>query len=509
MNDSFSILLASAIESLPDVRYTQKSALDTQIHNMGLTDPKNAVEASTEGLDHVGKIYDKFMDGQTPFADSTHTAMFTRLADSFVDAFKTARAEVRDTAKVVDLMTNEVARRVQNLMSEDPRTVHLIKNPKGETKLNTVRWDRLNDIDERKLVNVLHQDHGLPTDRIDRSSMVLVLNHLPFANAAMERPVSRIDIPEERADAILARLKKALKGVVSERSIRTVVAGVFNMTENSCYRIMNNLRRYAEDPYSVNINDLLDNVYVYQKVLPLMTEDLLDLAPSTYDVVRDHIQILADYVHGAAYICSYYRNDVWKDAIEVPGRLINTDLWNSYKEKGGTVLHLVQYNNRYFEEDEKLPPAGVSLNHAVETIGEVERSAEKAAGVTLDELNSIRRKMVRDSFLAVAVEALRSFEKSKKLSPSFSNRDFLSFAQSCYDNTDHAPLENACYQVIIKSRYLGTATEQLYNNYSAEITNMASKARNLSKTDCELLEAKVMTDMMVNFMLDHDILTVD
>ena len=469
MNDSFSILLASSIEDMPSVRYTRKSALDTQIHNMTLTDPKDSVETSTEGLDHAGEIYDKFMDGQTPFADSAKTAMFSRLSDSFAQGFKEARAHVRDAAKVVDLMTDEISRRANAIYSEDPRTVHLVKNPKGETKLDQVRWDRLDEIDERKLVAVLHSKHNLSDSSINRGTLSLVLNDLPFANIARQQDVAPIQIPVERADAMLGKLKAALKGVVSERSIRMVIAEVFNMSETSCNAILNNLRRYAEDPYTVDINDLLNNVYVYKKVLPLMTEDLLDLAPSTYETAKSHIQILADYTYAAAYVCSYYRNDVWKDAIEVPGRLINTDVWNAYKEKGGTVLHLVQHNNHYYPDNAKLPPQGVLLNHAVETIGHVERAMEQAVGVTLDELNAIRRKVVRDCFITVGVEALNSLAKKNRLSKAFGQQDLPSFAAACYDSNLDAPLENACYQLLITSQYLGTATETLYSNYSREL----------------------------------------
>jgi len=509
MNDSFVFLLSTCLDSLPPVRYTPASALDTQIHNMGLTDPKSAVETSTEGLEYAGKIYDKFMNGETPFAKSVQTEAFTRLADSFAVGFKQARDQVRDAAKVVDLMTAEISRRANAVFSEDPRTVHLVKNPQGETKLDQVRWDKFDTIDERKLVGVMHSRFNIsPEHDIDRSTLSLVLNDIPFANSTNRHNVGRIDIPEERADAILHRLKAALKNDVSERSIRTIIAELFTMTEGSCNTIVNNLNRYASDPYSVDINELINQVYTYQKVLPLMTPDLMDLAPSTYEQIKERIQILADYTYAAAYICSYYRNDVWKDAIEVPGRLINTDNWSAYKAKGGTVLHLVQHNNYHYPENEKLPPQGVTLRHAVETIGEVERAIQQQTGVALDELNRIQKRVVRDCFILVGKEALESFAKSKRLAPSMVGQNFESFARACYDNSIDVPLENACYKLVMTSQYQGTATEALYEKYSGALTDLASKARNLSKEDCDLIEAGVVADLLVNTMIDRGIIVV-
>ena len=134
---------------------------------------------------------------------------------------------------------------------------------------------------------------------------------------------------------------------------------------------------------------------------------------------------------------------------------------------------------------------------------------EQAVGVTLDELNVIRRKVVRDCFITVGVEALSSLAKKNRLSKAFGQRDLPSFAAACYDSNLDAPLENACYQLLITSQYLGTATETLYSNYSRELANMASKARTLTKEDCELLEAKVMTDILVNALIDNGIVTVD
>lgn len=512
-NDAVELLLINNLgtDETPNIAFTDSTGLDADVHTLTMADPlpKNA-ELNAESIHSIMNNYDSLKEGTHVLSRSVSTESFQNVSNALGTKISNITKTMRNVKSCVDSIVNETKRNVDLTMSLDPVLIQFVDKPFTDVTLPQSRWGYLDKVNERVLVDQINAKHHLNEEHISKIGIDYMLNDLPQSNRYNHVDLYEVGIPEEKAEKIANKVFLALNKKVSQKRIRRVLATTFALNDYQCSSFISKLRSMEKDFHkAITINAAMEDISDYLAVLPLLTEEFTGLAASSYAELDKHIQILAEYTKAYAYMCSYYRNDVWKDAILLPGRIVNSDNWKDFTEKGGDMLTILRHYVAYYHKNDKvLPRNGVTMDEVLRQKDVLQKEFAQKSVEAHENIAKRRAAILRDQFANAATNWMERNRKhfSKEFPAHVNLKDY---ALNIYDYQPNQPLETAAYNIILNTCYMNNPVNRLYKTMTNMYVKHAASTEGFSTEDMHMIDANVMSRMIIDMLFDYDIIKVD
>lgn len=479
-------------------------------NNNSMRETLLAAIATTEFDDVVGTYdipamlasYETLLNDKT--YDDRQLRIFSNVADAFAQKINAGITSLRDVKQSVVELNDLIIDRLDSNMLRDPALAEAF-NLSGEVPMEAIAWNKLSNINTRSIILKLHDSINRSVDdKITGSTIEILLEKIPHANYTNEIVLEKVALPKETITAIATTLHNAMSDVPS-KTIAAALSNLLVLDAGKCRAAINILRNFGRGVDTTSVNRLLDLANVYSRMLPLLTDKVLDVSAKTRAEIIKHIGVIQQITDMTIYICTHYRTTVWRDAVLVKGPYYNPDTIADFEETGGNLTKLNQlYTATY--TDSPVPVAGISAIFAARSSEQISTNIQKRTAVDRTKAETKKRDMLRNEFIFAATEWLN--RNRANLSKGFMQTDYSLFAESVYDRDPTVPLTSKLYNMILTSCHLEKMTPVIYNRLSTAYTKQASATEQLSREQCDSIEAKVYADMISEYMVTHGILMV-
>ena len=492
--------------SLEDISLTNSNSLRT--FAKCLTSAKGSgidVPASAKG------VFDAVTEFSETVKDQAHNrdvlAMFQSISDAFAKKINKSYVELSKIKDTVNRLVGKITAVAKDRIAEDPVLAASESLNTTSTKLNYVRWDLLRNVSEPVLIHDLCHRLGIEEITAGNESYIrdLLISRLPYENDKTKVDLQPIVVTRAKANemvnAVCAKVGKAL----GKDIVKACMVHVLSLDEYKCRKAVNSIKRFASGESANLINDMLGMVYSYGTILPHMTRDVLDVSASTQSLVDAKVDAMKSFIDITSYICSQYRNTIWKDAVVVPGMKVNTDNWGEFCKqdrkmiKSNPTLAIIQYKNKIYGDD-PIPVYGIKGETIANVCDEIAKEAYAEASSNTLACNQKKKEIFRDAFISVSGQWLRS-QKNYSVEYLYDNEP-EQYAASIYDSNRDDAVENMLYTVILNSCYVDTLTSKLHNRLRDEYRKLALSAESLNERDVINADTKVLADTINEFMVD-------
>ena len=485
--------------NIPAVLFTDNADLRSVIKRAA-----TKTEGSEVSLENINTVIDEYIALDNDHDENSELGIFNRIADAFAGKLSEGIEALHKIHKTVSDLTEEINERAAMRIAEDS-TLSKVFNIERDIKMDNIQWNLLDIVDERSLRMIAHDSINIPIDRESTPSIVdLIINKMPCANQYNTLDMSKVEIPDDKFSSIVDKIHAAFPDE-SREFVAGCVRNIFNLDTTSAQRAVAAAKQFVAGKTASNINHIMRVIAGYYKVLSMMDEDTLDLAQSTMTELNKHIETFNAITNTMAYICFYYRNNVWKDAIIVPGPLCNSDNMESFTEDGGTDSQLVQHHTRFYK-DVKVPTKGISGKFVLQTAKEVEDQFSAEAVRDAAKINQRKADIDRNAFVLVTTNYLNA--NRDKFCKSFNQSNLSLYAKSIYDSNHGQPTESKLYKAIFGSQYVGTIVPKIYDCLNKAYIDYTSTVGNMSEQACEELDIAVYSDMIAEHLVDQGILII-
>lgn len=483
---------------IPQMLFTDNADLRNTIRRaVGQTD---TTEVETDGIIAAVEEYTNLESGEGELE------IFDRIANAFAGKLKEGIEALKGVHATVTDLADKINEHAAVRIAQDS-TLSKVFNIERDVQLDHINWDLLNIIDEYSLREIAHNSVNLPVDRETTPSLVdLVINKMPCANEYNTIEIGTINLNEEKMTKIIDSVHAALPEE-SREFVGGVVRNIFSLDTTSAQRAVAAAKQFAAGKTASNINHIMKVVAGYYKVLSVMDAETLDLAQSTMEELNKHINTFNAIANTMAYICFYYRNNVWKDSVIVPGPLCNADNLEKFTEQGGTEKQLVQHHTKFYKDhDLSVPKSGISSEFVLKTAKDIEDQFATEAAKNAAKINQKKADIDRSAFIVISTNYLNA--NRDKFSPSFHQQNLSQYAASIHDSTPGQPVEAKLYKMLLGSQHIGTIVPKLYDRLNSAYVEYTSKVGSLDEAACEELDIAVYSDMISEHLVDQGILIV-
>lgn len=493
---------------LPNISFTDHAIqlIGTSVEHLAISNntsgeflatAKNVKTAIREYSDLTENMVDHYND-LMPIRD---------IANAFAKQLHNGIKSLSNIKKTVTRLVDNTISYAHDEMLKDASLAVTMENINDTIlKFSKINWEKLDVVDEQSIFITHNASLGLGRNQSPNTSQInILINRLPFGTPYNNPVLERIDINKEAAKETFNAVFKQLKAPVQAKDVKYVLSMLFDLDSYKCFSAINTLRTALTD--STQINSMLTMVRDFAPVLNAVTEDTLKFSTTTKQLLLDRKEILKKYVDATAYICSYFRNTVWKDAILVPGNRLNPDVWVDFRKQGGSSIALAQHMTHFYSDSE-VPQAGVSTNSVITSRAHVLECATEAASTQMAEIDRKKRDILRNAFIYHGQDWL--LKNKSKWSNEFTHANNpTAFTSAIYDSNSNAPLESMFYKLIINACCPNTIVNQLYQNLSDIYLKHAAVGGELTTAQCEALDMTVYTNMITDFLIKKQLLTVE
>ena len=498
---SFANLLKDQIthDSLPEVLFTDNADLRGTTTRLAIAS-EITDEVSQENIIDVVNEFDNFR------SDSDYQYMFSSF-ENIANAFAT---KLKDGVDTLHSIKNDVTELKDK--HEEASALRIAENPvlakicgiEKELKMDNTQWNYLDEVDERYLVTELHDKIGQDPDKeITPSLISLVVNAMPCANRTNRVDLKKIEIKSDKFNNCVDKLSNYIPSE-SKETVAGMFTNLLNLDSYSCELAVKSANNFLRGKTANKINDIIHISVAYNKLFDAIKNSDLDIAASTMEEIGQHVDAMRSISNTMLYIASYYRNQIWKDAVLVPGPYVNTDNIDTFESEGGNLTNIVHHYNRYYQ-NVSVPVSGVTGKFILQSAERLDKEFSNEAIKNINVINNEKKNIERGCFIVSSVEYL----KNHKLSPKFPHSLNLDkYAASVYDSMPEAPIESRYYKLILNAMHPNTITSMLYDRLSKEYTSYASKTGKLTKEMCDELDEKVYSDMICDYLVNKGILVV-
>ena len=164
------------------------------------------------------------------------------------------------------------------------------------------------------------------------------------------------------------------------------------------------------------------------------------------------------------------------------------------------------YHN-YLYKETGVPSNGISVQFALESIGQVSEEYKLEAARQAATCEERRKQYLRDAFIHSSLEYLN--QHKAKFSPQFASNNLVAYVSAVYDSMMlESPLENRLYDMILNSCYINSMERNIYHRLNAAYIKHASSAEALTDEMCDRIDVSVYSDMIAEYLVDKGILIV-
>lgn len=430
---------------------------------------------------------------------------FQKIADAFAIRISKSYDELKEIkSKVTKLVASSEAL-AKSRISEDPVLAALEQNVSTTTKLKPVRWDYLNNVNEMSLERKLLDRIGVKemAEGSERYTHGVMIAHLPFGSASQQTDFTPLKITKRTFMDMVDQLANKVAGY-NKIEVQNILAHVLHLNRIDCNKAIHSIENLMSGESAKMINQILRFVSTYNTVLPHISSETFELSRDTMVAVTERVDAMQAFIDLTTYLCTYYRNHTWHDAIVVPGMLVNTDNWNEFASadkatiKKDPTLAIMQYKNKIYE-DRDVPLSGIKSKSIIDRCDNIAKESYEIASANTIRCNQKKKDIYRDAFIFTAGKWLR---EQKKYSNEFmSSSEPEAFARSIFDGNRDDAVENMFYTVILNSCYINTLTSQIHKRLRDEYKKAVVSATNLTERDIINLDTKVMADVVNEFMV--------
>lgn len=487
------------LSSIPDIVFTKNSGLKQDLENI------TALTSGVESYSVGSGLSDYNNISRNRLENGIYFERFEEIANAFAHKLHRGIESLKDIREQVSELTNKCIARSEERISKDPvlSEIYNIYQPHAVT---TVCWDQLDIYNESRLRSRLHG--SIDRDLYTESNLALIdmlVNKLPCANEYNEVAMERIKLEEHKLVDICARLHTKLPNM-NFSVIERVVNNVLSFNSASCRVAIQGVRDFAEGKTVKNINGYMKNIRATKEILPLLTQDLTDLSASTTHALDEHISALNDITDVMAYVCYYYRNQVWKDAVLVPGGHVNRDNYEAYENLGGSTTAIVQHKEKFYN-DIAIPRKGVSGAYIMKMADAIEEEFEQEVTRNITVNQQKKEEIERGAFLATAIAYLN--DNRSKLSNKFAHHANVGkYAEAIYDGSPNTPVESKFYKLLLNSCYIGSIESLLYERLNRAYVDYAEHVGDLTSSACEDLNTSVYASLISEYLVDQGIIEI-
>lgn len=478
----------------------------------------DTLQSSVEGLANIASVefdtfqektvaehvqdYEKMSKNRLHYGD--HFKHFDDIANMFAKKLHDGITNLKRVKRDVTKLSANIMHQYRLYVAEDP-VVSAYSGDQDTSKLHmrAVDWDMLRGISERVVIAHVHDKIGQEDNAaIDNSIMSMALNTLPGVSDG--RTCEPADLKPEKVSRIVDAVYSSVKNKFTKDTVQNVVRSTIFLTNEHLRHAASSLTAFAEYRHGTDINQILSMVAANEAILPHITDEVTDVSAATRKKINHNIDLIQEITDMAAYIALHYRNTVWRDAILLPGPMVNSDNMEQFQAKGGTVKDLVQYYNYAYKET-GIPSSGVGLDFTIQSLGNVvtEYRTEAARQATICE--SKKKEFFRSAYINASVEYLQAHRK--EFSKGFHNANLAEYAASVYDSMlPETPLENRLYDLILGSCYINSIERNLYHRLSDAYLKQAASTELLTDEMCSHIDVGVYADMISEYLIDKGIL---
>lgn len=431
---------------------------------------------------------------------------FQEVADAFNLRFKKSYEELSSIKDTVSKLVASSEEWAKSRISEDPVLASLENDQFTSTKLKPIQWGYLNGVNEsaleRKLLNSLDMETMPAGD--ERYVHGLLISHLPCGPASSIKSFTPIEITKGKMRSMIDSLASRIPNY-SKQEVQAIFARILHLDQYDCNKAATSISHMVTGESASKINYILHLTNSYNTVMSQISEETLDLAKSTMSAVMERVNAMHAFIDLTTYLCTYYRNNIWKDAIVVPGMLVNTDNWAEFCQadkqsiKSNPTLAILQYKNKVYE-DHDIPIYGINTQTIIDRCDGIAKESYEIASANTLRCNQKKKEIYRDTFITTAGRWLRSQEK---FSTEYNNSDPERFAASIYDSNRDDAVENMYYSVILNSCYVNTLTSTIHKRLRDEYKKAMSTANALTERDIINIDTRVLADLMTEYLVEN------
>lgn len=491
--------LHSTQKGIPAVVMTNNSFLRDTVRGLvssTLVDADISIENVSEAVKEYEALYNNKLENADQFCS------LDTIANAFAAKLHTGVETLRKVKDNVTELVETVNNRVVTRLAEDAFLSAFYNIDKHPT-MKEVEWNKLDNINELGVIIKLHDTINLGLEApVTNEIISLLLNRTPYTDDKSE--LTSITIPEEKTTKIVNALAAQVKGY-SRDYIAGAFQNILELDTHRCIQATNKLKSFANGKDAAEINKMLSLADSYNQILPLMNKNVLDLAESTMVELNKHIDAIQYITNMTIYLCSHYRNTIWKNSVIVPGTLYNPDVMDEYEKQGGNMTQLCHHTNEY-HPDGKIPTHGISGQYVIDRAKALSPKIEQRIAVDSQKAEQLKKEITRGEFIYAGVEWLDAHKQY--YSPSFYSNDLSKFAAAVYDNNINAPMTNMFYDLIIQSCYRETIVPEIYKRLTNAYLKHASSSESISQEVCDQIEAAVYADMVSEYLVEQNILIV-
>ena len=480
----------------------------------------DTLQSSVEGLANIASVefdtyqeksvaehiqdYEKMSKDRLHYGE--HFKHFDDMANMFAKKLHDGITHLKRVKKDVTKLSSEIMRQYRMYVAEDPVVSAYTGDldPSG-LHMQAVDWDMLRGISERVVIAHVHDKIGQEDDaEISNSIMSMALNTLPGVSDG--RTCEPADLKPDKVSRIVDAVYSSVKNKFSKETVQNVVRSTIFLTKDHLIHAANSLTAFAEYRRGTDINQILSMIAANEAILPHITDEVTDVSAATRKKINHNIDLIHEITTMAAYIAIHYRNTVWRDAILLPGPMVNSDNVEQFQSKGGTIKDLVQYYN-YAYKDTGVPSSGIGLEFTLQSLNTAtkEYRVEAARQATICE--SKKKEFLRSAYIHVGVEYLQ--EHRNEFSKGFQSSNLVKYVASVYDSMlPETPLENRLYDLILDSCYINSIERNLYRRLSDAYLKQAASTELLTDEMCDHIDVGVYADMISEYLVEKGILIV-
>ena len=433
-------------------------------------------------------------------------AKFQKISDTFSYRITESYKELTQIKNEVNKLVASSEALAKSRISEDPVLASLESEQSTNTKLKPVRWDLLNNVNEMALEQKLLNRIGVGTiqEGNERYIHSVMVANLPFGSAKRDqKDFIPLKITRSKMNEMIDNLAAKVPNM-NKIEVQNILAHVLHLNRIDCNKALYSIQNLMSGESANKINQILRFVNSYNTVLPHISAETLNVARSTMDSIKERVDAMEQFIDVTTYLCTFYRNNVWRDAIVVPGLLVNTDNWEEFTSadkqsiKKNPTLTILQYKNKIYE-DRDVPLSGIKGQTIIDRCENIAKEAYATATANVMRCNQKKKDIYRSAFITTAGKWLRA---QKQYSNEFMMRDEPeAFAESIFDSNRNDAVENMYYTVILNSCYVNTLTSKIHKRLRDEYKKAVAAASTLTDRDIVNIDTKVMADIVNEFLV--------
>lgn len=430
---------------------------------------------------------------------------FDDMANAFARKIHDGVTNLKQIKDDVTWITEDVMKRYHQYVGEDPvLATYTGEHGQAILSMPAVDWSLMSKISERVTIARVHEKIDHEDDVPITDSMIsLAISRLPGVNDERNfEPVG--DLKKDKVEKIIDTVFSSVKDRCTKEEVANVVKSALFLTSDHLRQAANSITQFADGRTVNRINDYMDQVRLGDLILPHITDEVTDVSAANRQRINRNIEFIQDVNRMLAYVAIHYRNTIWKDAIMVPGPMVNSDNMEQFQAQGGSLESLVLYHN-YLYKETGVPSNGITVQFALESIGQATEEYKMEAARQAATCEERKKQYMRDAFINSSLEYLNNHKD--KFSVGFASNNLVAYVSAVYDSVLlEVPLESRLYDMILNSCYINSMERNLYQRLNAAYIKHISSAESLTDEAYDRIEVGVYADMIAEYLVDKGIL---